>query len=236
MIPYDYSVSAGIKHIDDSGHHYPTPFGILPSITTVNSAIADKAFLKRWRDRIGDQEADRISFESSDRGSLVHAYLEARYNVDPTDPDTMVAPNLVWRELAAKYGDVGVEMAERLWELSSSGCRSYWAQEIALWSGELMVAGRCDMIGEWNGVPSIIDFKTSRRWKSEQWIEDYKYQVTAYGMMHDEMFGSDLRQGVILIAVERARPQVFVFDMEPWRERVRERCVDYYRLQWAKAA
>ena len=88
------------------------------------------------------------------------------------------------------------------------------------------------MVGEWNGQMAIIDFKTARRKKKMEWVRDYYLQVLGYGLAHDEMFGTDIKKGVILIAVEDDFPQHFVVDFtkETWMyEELGNRIVTYHR-------
>jgi genome maintenance exonuclease 1 len=95
-----------------------------------------------------------------------------------------------------------------------------YAIEAPLYSIGLRAAGRSDCIADWNGVPSIIDFKTSRRPKEEKWIESYFLQATTYAMMMEERTGLAVKQFAIVIAVDGAEPQVFVKDIAPYRDRV----------------
>jgi ATP-dependent exoDNAse (exonuclease V) beta subunit len=84
----------------------------------------------------------------------------------------------------------------------------------------LKTAGRCDLIAEYDGVPSVIDFKTSRKLKKEEWIESYFLQTTVYSMMFESMYKIKVPQIAILIAVDHEPPQVFVKDRGHYVNRV----------------
>jgi genome maintenance exonuclease 1 len=94
--------------------------------------------------------------------------------------------------------------------------------ELPLYSTVLKTAGRCDLIAEFDGVPSIIDFKTSRRLKKEEWIESYFLQTTVYSMMFEYMYKIEIPQIAILIAVDHEEPQLFVKDRGEYVNRVIE--------------
>jgi genome maintenance exonuclease 1 len=82
-------------------------------------------------------------------------------------------------------------------------------QEQALWSTQLGMAGRVDCIAEYEGVLSVIDFKTSKRIKTESDIEDYFWQTTAYALMYEELIGEPINELVIIMAVEDNKPLIF---------------------------
>jgi genome maintenance exonuclease 1 len=82
--------------------------------------------------------------------------------------------------------------------------------EQALWSETIGLAGRVDLIAEWDGVLSVIDFKTSKKIKKSEDIQDYFAQCTAYSGMYEEHVGVPINQIVIIMAVENEKPLVFV--------------------------
>jgi ATP-dependent exoDNAse (exonuclease V) beta subunit len=94
--------------------------------------------------------------------------------------------------------------------------------ELPLYSVALRTAGRCDLIAEFNGTPSIIDFKTSRKLKKEEWIESYFLQATTYSLMFERMYKIHVPQIAILIAVDNEQPQLFVKDRGDYVNRVLE--------------
>ena len=79
-----------------------------------------------------------------------------------------------------------------------------------MWSVKIGMAGRVDCIGEFDGKLSVIDFKTSKRVKTREDIQDYFAQCTAYALMYEELIGSPIDQLVIIMAVENSDPLIFV--------------------------
>jgi hypothetical protein len=62
-----------------------------------------------------------------------------------------------------------------------------------------LYAGATDLICSHNGMETVVDFKQSNRPKREEYIEDYYLQISAYAMAHDYVYGSQIKQGVIMI-------------------------------------
>lgn len=89
-------------------------------------------------------------------------------------------------------------------------------QEKVLYSDRLKVAGRVDCIGEYNGVLSIIDFKTAKKPKKEEWIQNYFMQATFYALCVYELTGVKVKNLAILIAVDNKPPQVFTKEIKPY--------------------
>ena len=174
--------------------HYVTPDGKYPSITTVLGSFP-KPELNEWRKQVGESEANRISKLSADRGTKFHSILEKYLNNEEIDrkefmPDTLASFNSV------KTIIHNINNIHKL--------------EVPLYSNRLKVAGRCDAVAEYNGILSIIDYKTSKREKEEYQIIDYFLQATFYGLCYAELTNIVTQQIVILIAVEDGPPQVFI--------------------------
>ena len=94
------------------------------------------------------------------------------------------------------------------------------AQETRLYHKDLKVAGTCDCIAEYNGEKCIIDFKNSRKLKKEQWINDYKLQITAYSKMWGYCTGQKIDLGVILIANWDGTTSVFKVDIPKYEDKL----------------
>lgn len=179
--------------------YYVTPEGNkYPSVTTVFSFFKAQA-MQEWRNRVGHAEANAISNRAATRGTKFHTLME-RYlgNEDQIfDADTM--PDM----RSAFYDCLPV--------LSRVDNIRYI--ESQLYSDELRLAGRTDCIAEYDGKLSVIDFKTSRKVKKEEWITDYFLQGCAYAIMHKERTGVPITQTVIIMSVDgEPEPQVFVKD------------------------
>lgn len=217
------SVSFSYTEIDsdtqtDGQRFYHTKSGNYPSITTILGQTADKTAIYKWQKKVGLEEANRIRDESAARGKAVHKLLEDHFAGKEVD--------------YSKSTQEEIQMARTLRLTYESSITKIYGQEVCLYSNELKFAGRCDMVGEWDGQLAIIDFKTSRKLKKQQWIRDYYLQTLAYGLAHDEMFGTNIKLGVVLITVEDELPQCFVVDFvkEAWMyEELGKRIITYHR-------
>jgi hypothetical protein len=176
---------------------YTTPDGnVYPSITTCLSVLSKEA-IAGWRKRIGEEEAKNISEHASNRGTDLHAciedHLQNKEVVFPVDKRSKV--KIMFNGLKRILSNID----------------NIVAQEVPLYSDDLKVAGRCDCIGEYQGVLSIIDFKSATKAKRKEWIEAYFIQATAYSLMFEERTGINIEQIVILICGEEDfSAQVFV--------------------------
>jgi genome maintenance exonuclease 1 len=181
----------------ESGRLYATPTGEkYKSITTVLSNHNKQAIME-WRDRVGAEEANKVSGKASRRGTQVHKICEDYINNETTEFKLqMLMPNL--KELFFKIKPI---IDEKLGDV--------YSQEQALYSHRLKIAGRVDLIGYWNGKLSVIDFKTSTKQKEEEYIQNYFMQCTAYALMFSELTGMWIDDIVVLIATEEGPPQVF---------------------------
>lgn len=172
-----------------TGRFYHTPFGPTPSVTTILSSQPKAAGLQAWIDSVGVEESERIRDEAGRIGTHMHNYLEqmvSRASLDePADDEQRLG-----RKMA---------QAMRMIMLKGANLNEVWGLETALWYQDLY-AGRTDLVGVWQGVPSVIDYKTSRRAKTVDMVEGYFCQTVAYALAHNDLFGTDIRQTVVLIA------------------------------------
>ena len=193
----------------DGKRYYVTPDGnSYPSITSILSQ-QENLGLEAWKERVGKKEAKRISKESARIGTAVHQLAEFYLsNVDF---------KLEKEELKI------VDTFNRLRFLLGN-INNIVGLEIPLFSDILRVAGTCDCIADYNGQLSIIDFKTSRKPKKEEWIEDYWMQTFFYKLAFEEMTGIEIQQVVILVAcVDSFDVQVFkkpAKDSDEWLEKL----------------
>jgi genome maintenance exonuclease 1 len=193
----------------DGKRYYLTPDGNhYPSITSILSQ-QENLGLEAWKERVGEKEAKRISKESARIGTAVHQLAEyylsnVQVKLDKEEKKIIDTFNRLRFLLGNINNIVGLE--------------------IPLFSDLLRVAGTCDCIAEYNGKLSIIDFKTSRKPKKEDWIDDYYMQTFAYKLMFEEMTGIEIQQIVILVAcVESFDVQVFkkpAKDADEWLEKL----------------
>jgi len=177
----------------DGKRYYVTPAGNkLPSVTTVIGA-QKKASIMAWRQRVGEEAANKISRQASSRGTNVHTLCERYLNNDKLG-DIMPDAKEMFRSL--------VPLLDRIDNIHY--------QEQALWSEQLGLAGRVDCIGEFDGVLSVIDFKTSKRIKQRDDILDYFWQETAYSLMYEELVGEPINQLVTIMAIDNEPPGLFI--------------------------
>ncbi|MBT6472537.1 MAG: hypothetical protein HOK52_14900 [Candidatus Marinimicrobia bacterium] len=184
------------------GRKYKTPDGTLyPSVTTVLS-ILGRDSIEAWRKRVGEEEANKISYRASTRGTAVHSIIEQYVKNNP-DYRKGFMPNVIQSFLAVK-------------DILDTRMGKIYGQEFALYSDYLKLAGRVDCVGEFDGVMSIIDYKTSTKPKKEAWISNYYIQEAAYAIMWEERTGIPITQLVTIIAVDNAPAQVFIEHRDNW--------------------
>lgn len=176
-----------------TGRTYLTPTGErYPSITTVLSILSEDA-IRAWRARVGEDVANQVSTRASNRGSAVHSILE-RYlrNEDTTE----FLPHI-----QQSFTNLKPHLDENIGTI--------FGLEVPLYSAHLGLAGRCDCVAEWKGVPSIIDFKTSKRIKKKENISNYFAQMSAYAIMWEERTGMPIVNTVIVMDVDFEQPLIF---------------------------
>ena len=185
----------------DKGRLYTDPDGNkYPSITTVLSILSEDT-IREWRARVGEEEANRISKQASSRGTTVHNIIEKYIANDPDYIKDEMPHNI------QTFKDVQPILDECVTKV--------YQQEAPLYSKHLGLAGRVDLVGQWNGVDSIIDWKTSRKFKKKEWISNYFMQCSAYAIMWEERTGVPIKQLVVCIAGDMG-PQVFIEDRDNW--------------------
>jgi len=165
----------------DIGRIYRTPVGDFPSVTTVLSVNGNKG-LDEWRERVGDEEADRVSKEATNRGTLLHKLCE-----DYLRGKEISFPHSILKDHFFQIKKV-LDKVEIV-----------YANEIPLYSKVLGVAGRCECVDFFNGRLQIIDFKTSKHYKDEDHIKNYYCQASAYCYMFSELFDFTIRDFSIII-------------------------------------
>ena len=177
----------------DGKRYYTLPDGTkLPSVTTVIGAKGKQAIME-WRNRVGAEEANRVAKKASSRGTNVHTLCERYLNNQPLGT---IMPDALEMFLSVK------PLLNRI--------NNIHYQECALWSVGLGLAGRVDCIAEFDGVLSVIDFKTSKRIKKKEDIDSYFAQCVAYACMYEELIGQGIHQIVIIMAVENSEPLIFI--------------------------
>jgi genome maintenance exonuclease 1 len=196
----------------DGQRHYVLPDGVtkLKSVTTIIGERTDKTALLEWRARVGEAEAQRISVQAARRGTAVHSIAE-RYVLNEDN----------------FYGDkempINIESFKPIKQILDDHVGTILGVEIPLYSKALGCAGRTDLVAEYDGTLSIIDFKTSKKTKKAEWVENYFIQATVYSMMFEWIYKIAVPQIVIVITVDdEIAPQVFKLERSQYVNRVLE--------------
>lgn len=178
----------------------------LKSVTTIISEKSDKTALFEWKKRVGEAEANKISAQAARRGTSIHGIAE-RYILNEE--------NIYKNEMP-----VNVESFKPIKEILDKHIDNIFGVELPLYNKTLGCAGRTDLIAEYDGVLSIIDFKTSRKLKKEEWIENYFIQATIYAMMFEWIYKISVPRIVIIITVDNEKtPQTFVMERSKYVDR-----------------
>lgn len=213
MIPlnkqFNYQALERVTH-EDGNRFYVCPEGNnLSSVTTILSATEDKTGLLEWRAWVGDKKADQIRDEATGLGSLMHTHLENWMEGIPRP-----GGNNVVRKMATNMADVIINRG--LCNVSE-----VWAMEEMLYFPKLY-AGTADLIGIHNGEPAIMDYKTTNKMKSKDKIQNYACQLAAYALAHNEMFGTQIKRGVIFMVARDLSYAEYVFEGDEFTKAVDE--------------
>jgi len=207
---------------------YATPDGnAVASVTTILDATKDKTHLIAWRKRVGEKRAQEITTEAAGVGTRMHTYLEKYI-------ETGEWPSPGSNPFAIKAHKMACEIREK----ALVDVDEIWGSEINLYMPQ-MYAGTTDLVGQYKGNPAIMDFKQSNKVKKEEWVVDYYLQMVAYAEAHNEIYGTDIREGHVFMctrgddSMELGGEQYLQFDLWPheydeWRHEWYERVHKYY--------
>lgn len=201
---------------EETGRRYRTPGGnVYPSITTVLGSIKNKE-LEAWRERVGEEVANETSRKAASRGTRVHNAIEKYLLNELTDMDIRrMMPDLK-------------DMFRKIRPYIDEHVGTIYGVEKKLYSDRLRIAGTCDCIAEWDGVISIIDWKTSNYQKDKYQIDNYFMQVAGYADMVYERVNIPIQRVVVAINVEHEGSQVYVEEKDNYIVKL-ESCInDYY--------
>jgi len=218
---------------------YQTPTGEkVPSVTTILDATKPaeaKKALNEWRKRVGHQRAQQITTEAANRGTRMHTYLE-NYVLDGVIKDKGNNP----------YGWASHDMAVEVINKGLVNADEFWGTEVPLYFPGIY-AGTTDCVGVHKGAPAILDFKQANKPKKVEWITDYFLQLTAYAEAHNEVHGTNINKGVILMCVKPTEiepgkyskaPEYMEFIIEgdefnKWKKEWWKRVEQYYKMELA---
>ena len=208
------------SRIEDQGTRlYDVNGTRLPSVTTILGRTKDQQFLKDWKAKVGEVEADRIKNLSSKRGTSMHKFLE--HYILGSGYDDLTG-----------LGQEAKSMAEKVIEIGLAPVEEYYGSEVTLYYPGLY-AGSTDLVCLHNSRETVVDFKQANRPKKKEWIEDYYLQIAAYAMAHDYVHQSNIEQGVIMVCTPDLYYQEFVVsgaELRQWKHRFLKRLDMYYDL------
>jgi genome maintenance exonuclease 1 len=198
---------------------YQTPDGeTLPSVTTILGATKDMTALNEWRKRIGEEKAAQITREAAGVGTAMHSNLErfiAGIQRQPGNNPVHVQAN---------------KMADVIIENGLKDVNEVWAMEQSLYFPGLY-SGTTDLVGVYKGNPSVMDYKQTNKPKKEEWIDDYKVQLVAYILAHNEVYKTNIREGHVFMCSRDFQYQQF--DLWPdefthWENKWLDKVQEYY--------
>ena len=216
-----YNYLDGRQINEDGGRIYDVAGYRLPSVTSILSRTKDQGFLKDWRKKIGDKEADRIMNLSSVRGTAMHKYLESHIQE-------------IGYEDLTDTGRQAKSMAEKVIEIGLAPVDEYYGSEVTMYYPGLY-AGQTDLVCMHNGEDTIVDFKQANRPKKREWIEDYYLQIAAYAMAHDYVHKSKINKGVIMVCTPDLYYQEFVItgaELRQYKHKFLKRLDMYHDLKF----
>lgn len=195
-----------IKRVQvDGKRHYQLADGECvpyPSVTTILSGCKKaKKALHEWRKRVGAETANKISRQATERGTSVHQLIEDYcQNKESTGK---IMPN-------------AADMFTRLRDVANESIDNIKLVEGLMYSEYLRAAGTVDMVAEFNGKLSVIDWKTSTRRKTRSRCYNYFKQEAAYAVMYEEMTGQPITQLVTVVTDQEGGSQVFIEHRDEW--------------------
>jgi genome maintenance exonuclease 1 len=218
---YDYG-SLKRKSVDGR-RMYSTPDGLaVPSVTTILDKTKPeqaKKALREWKKRVGEAKAAEITKEAAGRGTRMHTWLEQYVKEDRID-DPGSNP----------YSQQSHKMANIIIEQGLSNATEFWGTEVPVYFPQVY-AGTSDCIGVHNKSEAILDFKQTNKPKKREWIEDYFMQLCAYADAHNEVYGTNISKGVVLMCSKDYEYQEFVIEADEFAEYSRQwwsRVGEYY--------
>ncbi len=201
---------------------YATPDGnAVASVTTILDATKDKSHLIAWRKRVGEKKAQEIVTEAASVGTRMHKYLE-----DYVETGEWPTPG----------SNPYAQQAHGMAQVIKDEVMDYvvvWGSEVNLYMPQ-MYAGTTDLVGTYKGQPAIMDFKQTNKPKKLEWVVDYFLQLTAYAEAHNEIYGTDIREGHVFMcsrAKEYQQFDIWPDEYDEWRTEWYNRVYQFYEQQ-----
>jgi len=210
-----------LKRVEvDGKRRYAAPGGPpVASVTTILSATKDQSHLIAWRNRVGHAKAQEITTEAAGVGTRMHHYLETYVETGewPTPGSN-------------PYAQQAHMMASVIRDNAMVDVDEIWGSEVPLYVPGIY-AGTTDLVGQYKGNPAILDFKQTNKPKKPEWVYDYYLQLTAYALAHNEVHGTDIREGHVFMCSRAGEYQQFDIwpdEFDDWAQEWWKRCEDYY--------
>jgi hypothetical protein len=209
-----------VPRSDDEGSRTYDVKGMkLPSVTTILSRTKDQGFIKKWKAKVGEEQAEVIKNVASKRGTSMHKYIEAFILQKGYEDLTSL-------------GQQAKDMATKIIENALLPIDEYYGSEVTLYYPGLY-AGSTDLVCIHNEMETIVDFKQANSPKRKEWIDDYYMQIAAYAMAHDYIHGSSIEQGIIMVCTPDLYLQEFKFqgpELRQWKHKFLKRLDEYYEI------
>ena len=183
-----YKYPKSTRSLIKGNRHYDVNQEMLPSVTTIlaeTQSIEKRQSLAKWRQKIGENVANKYVEEAARRGTALHEYLEYYLR------------NEKILDLSDE-GQAARSMGQAIIDQGLHDLSEIWGSEVTLFYPGLY-AGQTDLCGVYQNRESIVDFKQTNKPKRKEWIEDYFLQLAAYAMAHDIIYNTCVEQGVILM-------------------------------------
>ena len=199
---------------------YACPDGnSVASVTTILDKTKDKTALIEWRKRVGEKKAQEIVTEAASVGTRMHKFLE-----DYIDTGE-------WPQAGSNpYSQQANNMATQIKDHALANINEIWGSEVALYHPKIY-AGTTDLVGVFKGEECIMDFKQTNKPKKEEWVDDYKLQLTAYALAHNEIYGTNIQEGHVFMCSRDGQYQQFDLwpdDFKAWESKWWDRVYMYY--------
>jgi len=209
-----------VPRSDDEGNRTYDVRGMhLPSVTTILSRTKDQGFIKRWKAKVGEEQAEVIKNMASKRGTSMHKFIESFIIGKGYEDLTPI-------------GNEARPMAQKVIEEGLTPIEEYYGSEVTVYYPGLY-AGSTDLVCVHNGIDTIVDFKQANQPKRKEWIDDYYMQIAAYAMAHDYIHGSSIEQGIIMVCTPDLYLQEFRFEgveLRGWKHKFLKRLNEYLEI------
>ena len=209
-----------VPRSDDEGRRtYDVNGSRLPSVTTILARTKDQGFIRRWKAKVGESQAEAIKNLASKRGTSMHKFIEA-FIIGKGYEDLTPIGNEA-RPMAHKVIEGGLKPIEE-----------YYGSEVTVYYPGLY-AGSTDLVCRHNDMDTIVDFKQANQPKRKEWVDDYYMQIAAYAMAHDYIHHSHIEQGIIMVCTPDLYLQEFRFqgvELRQWKHKFLKRLDEYYEI------